>query len=975
MTSLFLMRSVIASLFVCGVITASIGAQAAQQSVAAPAATLAATPAQTSKFAADLAIPISPKLIKAKLANGLTYYIQKNTKPEQKVELRLVIKAGSVLEDDDQQGLAHFVEHMAFNGSAHFKKNELVSFLESIGVKFGADLNAYTSFDETVYILPIPTDKPENVEKGMLVLSDWAQGLSFDHAEIDKERGVILEEARLGKGAADRIRKQILPSVLHGSRYADRLPIGKEEVLKTFKHDAVKRFYRDWYRPDLMAVVVVGDIDPQQAKLLIEKNFSTLRNPDKKRARVDATIPLKNTGEALIALDKEANIASIGISQARYLNKNDGKFGSYRQRRIQSFFNVMLSNRLRELAQLPQPPFLGAGSGVSTLIGDYQELNSTAAIGKAGVQAAVDALIQENKRVAQFGFSAPELERAKSNSLLAMEHSYNERDKTQSAEFAAEFIRNFLSAESLPGIEAEYEFHKKIVQGISLEEINHYAKSVLVNNSPKLIIYQGNEKADHPIPTQDELAKLVNNAGKKEVTAYTEKAVAKSLFDATPTAAKILSETKNAQLGTTELTLSNGIKVVMKPTDFKSDQILFLGTRHGGSATLSDADFLQARFATTVVGAMGVKDLAPIELSKYLAGKSASVSTTFSENSEGVSGSSNKDDLETALQVLHLAMLQPRRDEALFTSFVSKQSDALRNQMATPMAVFQEQMLAATFPSHPRAPFVLKPEHIAQLDLDRMVAIYRGRFSSAYGMKFFMVGNFDIEKVKPLLQSYLGSLPTPEINIKSIDHGLRPYPGIIKKEVYAGKEQQSMITLQMHGEHTMSSADRLRFNAMVEVLQLRLTAKLREEMGAVYSPRVNGAIKRLPYQSHSVILALPSGPEKINALLKASFELIEQLKTTPVSDEELNKVKENWLKNRRESIKTNQFWLNGLSNAHLHQDDPADIFLFEDKVKNLKGNEIQEAAKTYLNMDNYIQVILYPESAKAGTSLEATSSK
>lgn len=963
MTSKSPLKTALTSLLLSGLIVTSGFAQipAEKQSVA---------------ISDQLAIPYAPQLTKGKLANGLTYYIQKNAKPEQKVELRLVIKAGSVLEDEDQQGLAHFVEHMAFNGSAHFKKNELVSFLESIGVKFGADLNAYTSFDETVYILPIPTDKPDNLEKGMLVLSDWAQGLSFVHAEIDKERGVIIEEARLGKGAADRIRKQILPSVLHGSRYADRLPIGKEDLLKSFKYDAVKRFYRDWYRPDLMAVVMVGDVETQAAKAMIEKHFSGLRNPEKKRARIDVTIPLRNTGAALVALDKEANIASVGISQGRYLNKNDGKFGSYRQRRIQSFFNVMLSNRLRELAQLPQPPFLGGGSGVSTLLGDYQELNSTAAIGKAGVQAAIDALMQENKRVAQFGFSAPELERAKANSLKSMEHSYHERDKTLSAEFAAEFIRNFLSAESIPGIEAEYAFHKKIIQEINLDDINRYAKSVLINQSPKLIIYQGNDKSEHAIPTSDELKAMVKRAEQKEVQAYTEKAVATSLFETAPTAATIIKESKNAQLGTTEITLSNGLHIVMKPTDFKSDQILFTATRTGGSATVSEADFLQARFATTVVGAMGIKDLAPIELSKYLAGKSASVSTNFGDNTEGLSGASNKDDLETALQVMHLVMTQPRRDPALFTSFVNKQSDALRNQMAMPAAIFQEQFIAATFPKHPRLPFMTKPEHIAQLDLDRMMAVYRARFSSAYGMTFFMVGNFDVEKVKPLLQTYLGSLPTPEINIKLIDHGLRPHAGIVKKDVYAGKEAQSMVTLQMHGEAIMSAADRLHFSAMVEVLQLRLTAKLREEMGAVYSPRVSGVIKRIPYQGHSVLLGLPGDPQKVDQLVSTSFALIEQLKAAPASEEELNKVKENWLKNRREALKTNQFWLSALSNAHLYQDDPTEMFAFEDQVKKLNVNDVQAAAKTYLDMRNYIQLIMYPESmAKAGTSSETTSSK
>lgn len=907
------------------------------------------------------AIPYSPKLVKGKLPNGLTYYIQKNAKPEKKLELRLVIKTGSIMEDDDQQGLAHFTEHMAFNGSTHFKKNELVSFLESIGIKFGADLNAYTSFDETVYILPVPTDKPENVEKSFMVLADWAGGLRFDDAEIDKERGVVLEEARLGKGAGDRIRQQILPKVLHGSKYAERLPIGKEALLKSFPYAAIKRFYADWYRPNLMAVVVVGDIETDQAKRLIEKNFAGLRNPSKPRERTAASIPLKNIGEAVIATDKEANLSTISISQARYLHKNDGGFAHYRQNRVRHFFNTMLAQRLQELSQLPNPPFLGGSSGIGGIIGAYQEFSSSAAIGKAGVQAAVDALMQENKRLAQFGFSPAELERAKLNSLRNMENQFNERDKTISAHLADEFIRNYLTGESIPGVEAEFLFHKEFVKSITLEEMNRFAKSVLINDAPKMFIYQGSDKPDHVIPDAAQLVAMLKTASEKEVTAYAEKTLEKNLFATPPVAGKIIKETRNDKLGTTELTLSNGITIVLKATDFNADQILLTANRAGGSALLPDADIVQARYATSVVGAMGIKDLTPIELGKVLAGKSANVSTTFGENTEGFSASSNKDDLETMLQVLNLVMTQPRKDEALFKSFIGKQQDALKNQMANPMSVFQEQFLLATFPVHPRVPVVAKPEHIAQLDLDRIMAIYHSRFSSAKDLSFFMVGNFDIEKIKPLLLTYLGSLPTTELSLGNKDHGLRPVAGIVKKEIFVGKEDKSLVSLQMHGERSMSSADRLRFSAMVEILQLRMTAKMREEMGAVYSPQISGVSRRTPYSGYAVILVLPSGPENTNKLLSSSFDLIETMKAAPATEEELSKVKENWLKNRREALKTNSFWLSHLSNAKQNNEDPTDVFGFEERVKALSTKDIQDAAQIYLDTKNYIQVVMYPE--------------
>ncbi len=937
----------------------------ATKSTAKSTAKSSATKAVTTAYAANTLIPYSPKLIKGQLANGLTYYIQKNAKPEQKVEMRLVVKTGSVLEDEDQQGLAHFTEHMAFNGSRHFKKNELVSFLESVGVKFGADLNAYTSFDETVYILPIPTDKPDNFEKGMMVLADWATGLRFDAEEIEKERGVVLEEARLGKGAGERIRNQILPKILHGSKYADRLPIGKEQTIQSFKPEALKRFYADWYRPDLMAVVIVGDVDPANAKMLIEKNFSDLKNPVPARVRPKVTVPLHNLGEAVIAVDKEANLSTVSISQARFHQQNDGKYGSYRLRRIQSFMNTMFAERLREIAQTANPPFLGANSGIGGVVADYLEVSSSAVVGKVGVQAAIDALLRENKRVVQFGFNASELERAKLNSLRNMENLYNEREKSQSANLAAEFIRNFLQGESIPGIEAEYVFHKDIVNSITLDEVNRYAKSILTLKTPHLVIYQGTDKPDHVIPAANDLLAMVKHGEAQAVKAVAEKVLSSNLFSVPPPAGKVIAESKNAQLDTTLWTLSNGVKIVLKNTDFKSDQILLGATRAGGTSLFSDEDYLQARYATTVVGGMGIKDLSPTDISKVLAGKIANVSTSFGENNEGISGTSNKDDFEVMLQVLNLALTQPRRDEELFKSFVNKQTEALRNQMASPAAIFQEQFLKATFPPHPRAPAIATPEQIAQLNLNRLMDIYRQRFSSVKGYTFFIVGSFDLEKIKPAIETYLGSLPSTEVKLGIVDHGLRPVKGIVKKEVYAGKEQQSAVTLQFHAEEAMSAQQRMQFSAMVEILQLRMTAKMREDLGAVYSPNVNRNLRRIPYQAHSLIMNLPCGPENVDKLIASSFELISAMKAAAPTEEELHKVKENWLKNYRESIKTNQYWLNSLRNAEQFGDDPAEMFSFEDRVKALTVNDVQIAAQRYIDTNNYIQVVLYPEQYQA----------
>ncbi|HRI79703.1 MAG TPA: pitrilysin family protein, partial [Cyclobacteriaceae bacterium] len=616
-------------------------------------------------------LPVAPEIKVGKLANGLTYYIRKNGRPEKKVELRLALKAGSILEDDDQQGLAHFTEHMAFNGSQHFKKNDLVSFLQSIGVQFGADLNAYTGFDETVYILPIPVDKPENLEKGFLVLEDWASTVMFDPAEIEKERGVVLEEERLGKGAQERMFKETLPHILQGSKYAARLPIGKTDILKNFKQETIKRFYQDWYRPDLMGVFVVGDIDPAAAEAMIKKHFEKLKNPAKERSRAYADVPSRQVSEGLTVTDKEATNFVLQIYYATQKEKIQTTIADYREGMIKNLTSIIFGQRMQELTQKADPPFLFGGGQRGSFVHGYESYFAFALIGKAGIAPAIQTLITETERVRKFGFTAAELDRAKKSLLRNMEQAYNEKDKSESENYVEEYIRNFLSQEPIPGIENEYNYHKQYLADITIAEVNEFAaKNIPAADVKKLVVFNGPEKADFTIPSNTELLSMVTEAEKLPVTPYVEKAVAASLIETPPTGGRIIFDKKNAELGTSELSLGNGVKVILKPTDFKNDEILLSGFRLGGQSLYGESDQYNAQYASTVVSQMGVDKFSPTDLQKVLAGKSVNAFPRLSMLSESISGQSGTADVETMLQLVNLYFTKPRKDEELFKSFL-----------------------------------------------------------------------------------------------------------------------------------------------------------------------------------------------------------------------------------------------------------------------------------------------------------------
>ena len=909
----------------------------------------------------DTPIPIGPQVKVGKLPNGLTYYIQNNARPEKKLEMRLVVKAGSILEDDDQQGLAHFTEHMAFNGSAHFKKHELVSYLQSIGVKFGADLNAYTSFDETVYILPIPTDRKDNVDKGFLVLRDWAGGLTLDAADIDKERGIILEELRLGKGVGDRMGKILLPKIYNGSRYAQRLPIGKEHTLTTFKPEALRRFYKDWYRPDLMAVVVVGDIDPAYAEKMITERFGDLANPARARAREYARIPVRARTEAVIATDKEATSNGLLIRYPISEVREKTTLRGYRDKLVEALFAGMLNTRLQDLAQLAEPPFMGGSSGIGKLTARYKSYNAAAALGKAGAAPAIEALVQENMRARQYGFGPAELERAKKNIMRNYERAWIERDKTDSSSYVGEYVRNFLEQESIPGIENEYRYVQELIPGISLDEMNRFARASIPADTAKLVIYTGSNKADAPVPTAEQLLAAVAAAEKSTVKAQDEASVATSLMAAPPAPGSIVSETVDKALGTTTLALSNGLSVILKPTDFRNDQVLVSASRFGGQTLFDEKDSFAVRYATAVVGTMGVNGHSPLEVQKILAGKTASARLSMSPYTESLGGSAGSSDIETLLQLIYLQMTSVRRDESLFKSFIGKQVEAARNAMAQPESVFRDAALATLYNNHPRVARTPRPEDFDKVGLDRSLEIYRQRFASARGMNFIMAGSFDIEKVKPLIATYIASLPVTDIPVAFRDVGVRPVTGVVKQDVYAGAEAKSTVALTFTGKAAWSAQEELRFFAMIEVLNIRITDILREKMALIYGGGLSGSLNQVPYENYTINASLPTGPDKVDKVIAATFAEIRRMQEQGPDAADLEKVRQNWLQRHQTLLRENGYWINRLQNA-LMQGTPLNAILdYEKNVAQLTPAQLQEAARRYFKFDNYVQMVLYPE--------------
>ncbi len=906
-------------------------------------------------------LPFDSAVRVGKLANGLTYYIRHNEKPESKAEMRLVVNAGSILEDPDQQGLAHFNEHMAFNGSEHFKKNELVNFLQNIGVEFGADLNAYTGFDETVYILPVPLTDTSNFRKGLTVLQDWAGGLSFDNDQIDGERGVVLEESRLGKGADDRMFRKTFPVQYEGSLYAQRLPIGKDSILKAFPYDAVKRFYHTWYRPDNMAVIIVGNIDVNKTEQLIKQYFGGLKNPGNEKKRFYAEIPARTKDESIIVTDKEATNFVVEIDYPFYTVKSSVTLGDYRHDLIKNLFTSMLNQRLNELTKSDNPPFLYSSTGFGSNARNYESFGGIAVAGKNGPDTALNAFIKEIERVKQFGFTDAELDRSKKRMLAGVEKAYNDRDKNESSNYVQEYIDNFLTQEPSPGIVTEYSYYNSLLPGIKLDEVNALINP-LKQNPHIFVSLTGPAQSDYTLPDSAALLNEVYAAIKAPVSPYTEKAIASALIKNIPTAGAITNETKNDLLGTTELTFSNGAKVVLKPTNFKNDEILLTSFHKGGTSRYNAIDKYSANYAATIVQQMGIGDFAPTDLSKFLSGKNVSVAPRISGLSAGVSGSSSVKDFETMLQLIYLYLTSSRKDEALFNAWKEKQKSAVQFAMQDPQTAFVDTFYQTLYQQNPLTPVIIpKPYYFDSINLTRALEIYNSQMSDANEFTFIFTGNINVDSVKPLLATYIGGLPHTNNQALFADNGVRPVRGDVDLNVYKGSEDKSLIIKYYSGEVAYDDNLALKAQALTEILNIKIIDDLREKLGAIYGGGIYGGLNKLPYNNYTFVLQLPCGPSNVDTLLKAANEEIEKIKKDGPQQTDLDKVKKTWLEQYKVQLKENSFWSGKLQGIYFQNDDPQRIFDYEQNVNALTIDDIKNTANKLLKGDNVIKAVLYPE--------------
>ena len=918
-----------------------------------------ALPAQNRPVPTDTAVHIGI------LPNGLRYYVRHNATPEARLELRLVVRAGSVLEDDDQKGLAHFVEHMAFNGTTHFAKNDLIQYLESIGVRFGADLNASTSFDETVYILPVPSDRPALVERAFDILQDWATGVLFDSSEVVNERGVVLGEWRSGLGVGSRLRDQEFPLLFAGSRYADRLPIGDTAVIGHATPARIKQFYHDWYRPDLMAVIAVGDVPAERLEQLIQARFGAFRGPVAPRPRLDAPVPEIPGTRLSVVTDPELTSESIQVlvrrpSVAPYRTEDDE-----RRLLVNSLVANIAGQRLSDLARKPDAPFVSAFFGPSRLVRDIEVfvLNVTAKTGK--LAEAFEAVLTERRRLDVYGVLPTELERAKASLLRGREQTAAEQDKQFSGSFVAQYVDAFLTGNSIPSARTRLELDQRLLPAITQDEVNSTLRGG-ARGTDRFIAVRAPEKSGSAIPGRDLLLAILDRSDTTTVTPWTESVVAAGpLVPAPPIPGRITATKLYPGLGMTEWRLSNGARVLIKPTDFKADQILVGGSAPGGLSLLSDKDLINGMLATTIVQQSGFGQFDAPSLRRRLAGKVAAVFPFISETTEELGGITAPKDLETFFKLFYLTATSPRLDSAAVVAFKSQVQTSLANRGRLPATAFSDTITLTMGRNSPRSqPMTL--ERFATLDVNRALSIYRERFSDFGNFTFTIVGNVNLDSLRPLVERWIGGLPSRGRKEKWQDREPVPPEGQISKVVLKGKEPVSQQVVFFTGTAIATGdSETLAADAASEILQTRLLEKLREAMGATYGVEVGTSITAIPKKRYRTVVSFTSTPAQADTLWGAAWEVITALRTEGPTADELQKYVEQARRSAEVQVKTN-FWWSGVIGDYAEKGTPfEEILTWGKRLDELTTTAVRDAARRYLDPARVARFVLLPEQKSA----------
>ena len=953
------MRSNLARLLITSFIAAGCGSSPKPTRIDMPAEVVTARPAEPAPPTGpvDPVSPLDPAIKKGTLPNGLTYYVIKHKKPEQRAAMWLAVNAGAVLEDEDQRGLAHFCEHMAFNGTKRFPKQQIVDFIEKAGMRFGADVNAYTAFDQTVYQLTVPTDDQATMLKGLDILRDWAADVTFDPVEVDKERGVVLEEWRLGRGAGARIFDKQFPIIFQGSKYGERLPIGLPEILKTAPRDALYRFYKDWYQPQNMAVIAVGDFDDAQIEKEIMSRFADLKRTPNAKTRMPVPVPHDHATLVTIETDKEMPYTSVSVYDKMDHRRETTK-ADYRRFIVENLYHAMLNARFAELAQDPDAPFMYAGSGTGGFARTSDTFNRYAGAKEGRIEEVVTMLFREIARVEKYGFLPSELARAAKDQIAESESSALEWEKTPSPDLADEVTRLFFTEEQMPGRVVELAYNREFIPTVTLDELNHLAKT-WGGEKGRVIAIQAPQKSK--VPTVDQVKALVAAAITAPIEPWKDDAGDRPLMATKPTPGKVTKTSRDDTNDVTTWTLANGIKVLVKPTTFQNDEVVFTAFQRGGSSLIAEKDYVHARFAAEIVSESGVGDFDATALRKVLAGKQARASVGIGELSESVSGNARPADLETALQLAYLRITAPRKDPKAFAKWKAQELEDLRNRSLSPERTFFEQMEAVTSSNHPRY-LPATVEMIGKVDLDKALELYKTRFADLGDFTFVFVGNLDLATLQPLVETYLGSLPSKGRKETWKDIGVKFPSGKVTKTFTLGSEPKSFVDLSMHApdKWTIEAARDAQILSMV--MRIRLREVLREDMGGVYGVQIWSSVTREPKQSHDLGVFFGCAPENVDKLSKAVFDEVGKVAKDGIGDEYISKVTETLKRTRETDSKTNWWWMNQLRQASYYGDDLGKQLDIGATIARVTSANIKASANRYFDPKHYVLGVMKPVS-------------
>ncbi len=930
---------------------------ARQETVATPPASsapIATSVAPPPSAPAAVPIPLWPEVTKGTLPNGLTYYLLRHGKPEKRATLWLAVNAGSVDEDEDQRGLAHFAEHMAFNGTKRYPKQAIIDTLQTMGMRFGADVNAYTTWQQTVYQLEVPTE-PALISKGLDILHEWASDVSYDEGEVKSESGVVLEEWRLGRSAGMRLFDKHAKVLFKGTRYADRLTIGSPEILKKADRAALFRFYKDWYRPDNLAVIAVGDFDPKALEDELRARFGDLTNPAKERQRVPGGVPKPDGTRISIETDQELPGPQLEISNL-IPHRPAATLADLRRSMVEELYTRVMNERFGVLTRRPNAPFVGAFANIGAPVREIDAFRRLAQVKNGKVEQALRSVLTEALRVERHGITQRELERAKIVAARAYDASADGEQTIDSRSLTDELSRNFLTEELVVGAVAERDLRRQLLPLITIDEINADVKSFggAENRVFTISLPQG-----QPPPTEERITQIVAEVQRSEIPPWVEKPPPTTLMATAPAPGRIVKEKRYQAIGVTDWTLSNGAHVIVKPSDFKKDSVIFTADSPGGTALASDSDFASARFATTVATFGGVGDLDAETLTKVLAGKAANVMATISETREGLSGTASPKDLETLFQLAYLRVTAPRKDLEQFKVWRASAAEQIANQERSPEFRYLKLVQETVYKSHPRRLFP-SAEAVAAIDQDKALDFYKARFGDVGDWNFVIVGDLEPSKLRPLVETYLASLPSKGRLEKEKDLGIRKVGGVVRKQFELGIEPKASVRLDFHGDDRWSRDGERDLFTLTQVLSNTLREELREAMGGVYAVGATGSLVRSPHQERSVTISFGCAPERVDELITATREEITKLATAGIDEDHLAKIRQIYLRSRETELRTNEFWSQQLVRAFRYHDDPNDIPDTSKTLARMTSTNVQAAAKRFLDPASVYEVVRVP---------------